>query len=278
MKKTLCRVGVVAVAVTSAVVFAAAPATATPSGVGWAASWEYTSASALTVSMAIPGASLTATGTDTVGSRTFSVSLSDTSTGDGRCAVLTWQDGALVTSQSTCSTTITFTPYSEDGEVSASLCLISPTTQVKSHCNSLDIPDANGEPYIRNAGWGFRWGYYSTTRVDDPFDWSASLMMGSAWFSFNGMDNLDSAGDRLVEPWLQTFDTSAFVCASGQMLDGSPTPVVTSCTANQATQAPNTTSTGPFGTAAQSCIWSSLIPRGRTLVKNCLTGFVPKPS
>jgi hypothetical protein len=278
MKKTLCRIAVVSLGVMSAIAVAAAPAVATPSGAGWSGSWEYSSATALTASMSIPGASLTATGTDNVSSRTFSLTLSDTSSGDGRCAAVTWQDGSLVTSQSTCSTPITFTPYGEDEAVHASLCLLSPTTQVKSHCNSLDIPDANGEPYIRTAGWGFSWGYYSSTSPDNPFNWGATLMMGSAWFSFYGMDNLDSAGDRLIEPWLQLFDTSFFICASGQMLDGSPTPLATSCTANQATELPDTTSTGAFGTGAQSCLWSTLVPRGRGIVKDCLTGFVPKPS
>src|SRR5581483_6225411 len=128
MKKMISRIAVVAVAAISVITVAAGPAMAMPSGVGWSGSWTYTSATTLTANIRINGATLSATGVDTGNSRTFTVTLSDTAPANAMCAYVSWYDGTLNTTQSTCSTAIQFTPYGEDGDVSARLCLQSATT------------------------------------------------------------------------------------------------------------------------------------------------------
>ena len=277
MKKTITRIAVVALFAASAVATVASPALAAPSGVGWSGSWEYSSPTALTVHETIPGASLSATGTDTGNSRTFTVSLSDTAPSDAKCAELTWQDGSLVTTTQTCGPTIQFSPISEDDDISATLCLQS-SNGAKTHCNVVDIPSGFYNPFIRNAGWGFTWNYYTSHPEDSPEDWGATLMMGQVWYDMYGTDNYGGPSKRLIEPWLVTFNTGTFVCGSATMVSTAPASTLTLCGSEHSQELPVTTSTGPYGSGGVGCVWSTLVLLGHPAAKDCMSAFVPMPS
>jgi hypothetical protein len=277
MKRLVSRVAVVAIGAISVITAVAAPAAAMPSGVGWSGSWSYTSPTALTASIRINGATLSATGVDTGNSRSFSVSLSDTSSTDGRCAYVSWYDGTLNTTESTCGAAIQFTPYGEDGDISARLCLLSPATQTTAHCNTLDIPSSFYAPYIRNAGWGYSWGYYTARRVDSPEDWGATLYLGSVQFSLFGVDNVGGSTGRFLEPYL-TVLPNAYVCGSAQVLSSTPASALTMCGPDQIQELPVTNASAPYGTGAQACVWAEFVLKGHPNPHDCLTMFVPVPS
>jgi hypothetical protein len=277
MKRTLTRIAVVALLAASAVAAVASPALAAPSGIGWSGSWEYTSPTALAVHETIPGASLSATGTDDANGRSFTVSLSDTSLSDNRCAQVTWHDGLLSTIEQTCGPTIQFTPYSEDDDVSATLCLQA-SNGAKTHCNFVDIPSGYYNPFIRNAGWGFSWSYYASHPGDSPEDWGASLKMGQVWFDFFGIDNYGSPTNRLIEPYLLMLNTGLFACGSATMASTTPASTLTLCGPERSQELPATTSTGPYGTGGVGCVWSGLFPIGQSPTKDCVSAIVPMPS
>lgn len=279
MRKTLIRIASVAMIATGAVVFSSSSAFASPSGLGWSGSWEYTSASNLTIAETIPGASLSATGTDTGSSRSFSVSLTDTNSGDGQCAYVSWSDGSLNTVNSTCNSTIAFNPIGEDGEIFAELCLRNATTQAIAHCDYVDVPVSYGSnAFIRNPGYGFEYAY----RVPNDFspeNWDATVMLGPDWYDVFGFDNYGGPYHRLLENYLFTSSsTYVFSCASGQLLDTQTASSVQVCGPNESAAGPSAVSTAQFGSGVMACYWNTIVRRGGTIVKNCIAASVPMPS
>jgi hypothetical protein len=279
MRNIFTRISVVAVLASTAVVATAAPAMAAPSGIGWSGSWEYTSTSTLTIGEAVPGARLSASGTDTGNSRSFSVTLTDTSPGDGKCAEVTWYDGSLLTSTSACGTSITFNPIGEDGDISATLCLQSPSNGAKTHCNDgVDVPSTYSEAYLRQPGWGVTWDYYTDPVEEDPFEWGATVLMGPVWASVFGMDNYTSPTGRLLAPSVTMQNTGMFICGSVTTLDTSPASSKQVCGPNQIADAPNTKSIQPYGSGFQGCLWSTLTLIGHPITKDCVVAGVPIPN
>lgn len=280
MRKPLIRIAVAALAAATAIVVASSPAAASgsPSGVGWSGSWEYSSATALTIAQAIPGATLSATGSDTGNSRSFTVSLTDTAN-DGQCAYVSWDDGALNTVNSTCNGTISFTPYGEDGEVYAQLCLRNASTNAIAHCNYLDVPSSYGaDAFIRAAGFGFEYAYRADRTEYDPENWDATILLGQVWYDVYGFDNYGGPYDRLLENYLDVFQTSTYSCASGELLDTQTASSVQLCGPNQIAAGPNAVSTGHFGSGIAACSWPTIVRRGATIVKSCIAQSVPMPS
>ncbi len=263
---------------TGAVVFSSSSASASPSGLGWSGSWEYTNAGSLTVAETIPGASLSATGTDTGSSRAFSVSLTDTNSGDGQCAYVSWSDGSLNTTNSTCNGTISFNPFGEDGEIYAQLCMRNASTQAITHCNYIDVPVSYGaNAFIRNPGYGFEYTY----RVPNdyaPENWDATILLGPVWYDVFGFDNYGGPYNRLLENDLLTTDISVFTCASGQLLSTQPASSVQLCGPNQSAAGPTAVSSAQFGSGIMACYWGTIIRRGGTIVKDCIAASVPMPS
>lgn len=279
MRKALIKIASVAVIATGAVASSSSSAFASPSGLGWSGSWEYTSAGSLTVAETIPGASLSATGTDTGTSRSFSVSLTDTNSADGQCAYVSWSDGSLNTTNSTCDGTISFSPIGADAEVYVQLCMRSASTQAIAHCNDVDVPVSYGSNgFIRNPGYGFTYAY----RVPNDFspeNWDATVMLGPDWYDVFGFDNYGGPYGRLLENDLFTSSSaSIFSCASGQLLNTQTASSVQVCGPNQSASGPSAVSTTQFGSGVMACSWGTLIRRGGTIVKDCIAASVPMPS
>ena len=272
MNKTMCRAAILSLAVVSTLAVTATPALAAfPTGTGWSGAWRYIGPSNLNVAETIPGAVLSATGTDDGHSRIFTVTLQDTSSTDGKCASISWSDGSLKTSASTCGTKITFQPLSEDGDVSAVLCLKSSANGATSHCNDLDIPSTYGAPYLRAAGWGFGWDY------EYPNEWMAYVDLGNlASVDLDGIDNSPAPNQRHIQASLQSTD-SPLECRSGTILDTSPASTVTDCSDVDAVL-PTTVDYGTYGTPFQGCIWSALVWLNQPDPHLCLTAFVPVPN
>ncbi len=278
MHRTLIRIATVALFAAGTVALASTPAMASPSGLGWSGSWEYTSSTSLTVNEAILGATLSAIGTDTGNSRTFSVSLTDTNASDGQCAYVAWDDGTLNTTNATCNGTISFTPYSEDGEVYAQLCLRKASTNTIAHCNYLDIQSTYGYgAFMRSAGYGFSYAYHTPNEYATE-NWDATIMLGQVNYDVSGFDNDGGPYDRLLENFLFTFSTSTFSCASGQLLDTETASSVQLCGPEQSVQGPSAISTGQGGSAMAGCTWPTLVRKGATIVKSCIAQSVPMPN
>jgi hypothetical protein len=278
MRKSLIRISVVALLATTAVAIASSPALASPSGIGWSGSWEYTSTSTLTIAETIPGATMSASGTDIGNSRTFSVSLTDTNAGDGQCAYVSWSDGSLNTTNSTCNGTIAFTPYGEDSDVYARLCLRNASTNALTHCNDIDAPTTYGaNAFMRQSGYGFEYAYH-TPNDYAPENWDATIMLGQVRYDVSGFDNWGGPYGRMMENYLFTSSTSTFSCASGQLLSSTPASSIQLCGPNQSSAGPTGVSTTQFGSGIMACAWLTIVRRGGTIVKNCIAESVPMPN
>ena len=278
MRKPLIRIAVLALFATTAIAVTSSPALASPSGIGWSGSWEYTSATALTIAEAVPGATLSASGTDTGNSRSFSVSLTDTNSGDGQCAYVSWSDGSLNTTNSTCNGTISFTPYGEDGDVYAKLCMRNASTNALAHCNNISAPTSYGvNAFMRQAGYGFEY-HYQTPNEYAPENWDATVMLGQVWYDVYGFDNWGSTYGRMLENYLSTFATSSYSCASGQLLSSTPASSIQLCGPNQIASGPTADTTTQYGSGIMACSWATIVRKGGTIVKNCIAASVPMPN
>jgi hypothetical protein len=284
MKRSFTRIGLIAATMIATVGLIAAPASASaiPSGIGWAGSWSYTSATALSVQVAVPGASVSATGSDSGGTRTFTVSLSDTSSSDGKCATVEWESGSSDVQTSACNTTVQFTPPTTSDSVLVTVCRQA-SGGAKTNCNPLDVPSSLEYPFLSVAGNGFNWYYYTQSNPYITEDWAAYLTIGSVDFDYFGTDNFGGSGKRWIEPYLTLLNQTTS-CGSGQIYSGTVASSLTLCGGDKIQELPTTTVTGIV--LGQGCIWSTrtiivkaVAPQSaQPVIKHCVVIDVPVPS
>jgi hypothetical protein len=273
MKKTVCRVAIVALAATVLLAVNASSASASPTGAGWFGSWQYSSASKLLVNLGVPGALLSSTGTDNGANRTFSVTLQDTNGVDGLCAWMSWSDGTLNTTTTECGGEKTFTPSDADGDVAATLCLSVPSTGALLHCNNIDVPSTHNAPYIRAAGWGFVWQYVWS----EGSEFAANLYLGGVGQdSIEGYDNDPQTNQRLLVPYVGAHN-AGLNCVSMTLSQASPALSDVNCSDDTDSPA-SSVGLNPFDTAFTGCYWSQLTIIGAPDPHYCISGFVPVPN
>jgi hypothetical protein len=253
----------------------AAPALAVdPIGAGWTASWQYTSATTLTTSMTITGAAVSMDGADNAGSRTFAVSLTDSSR--TRCAYLLVSTDTL-SHWVQCGGTTTLALPSYTGDFAYELCDSNAYGQDVKDCNVISIPDSSVYPFIRTAGDGLNVSFYATA---GPYDWQAHQVLGPVHMDWYGHDIANQQVE--VSSWLTVAaGAPTSLCGYAEMDGdtGTATDVtqasLTLCGGGQSQQLPTVTHLNDSGQYGVTCEWST---RRYPLVKDCLTAQIIRPS
>ena len=243
----------------------------TPSGIGWSAWWSYHTATALKVAIQVPGAAVSAVGSDNAGTRAFQAQIIDDQANDGDCAYVVWTSAQYTTVREACNGSISFNPPATTAVVAAMVCRIPAAGGALFNCNTFDVPSSLATPAIRAVGNGFHW-YYNDPGADHTNDWSAELTLGSVDFDYYGIDDFGGPGKRWVEAYLTLLNATPN-CGSGTISGGTPPSSLSLCGGDQIQELPTTTVTG--SASGQACVWS---PRAITPIKQCVTVNVPLPN
>jgi hypothetical protein len=268
MRRTLIRACVILLAATVTLVGGVIPAFAgpIPSGVGWSASWVYTSPTTLTVAESTNHASFIAHGTDINGVRSYTASLTDSDHSDGVCAMFQWDSLSFEVRYWACNTTITFTIPAETittGYVIGWVCSATSFTATWEHCNDVEPPASASIPN-RMSGTGFAWTYANTTA---PYNWRAYISDGIAVISVYGINNYGAPGFQRVHTILSLATSNPLDCGSAQMnpvssIGGPPGSSGSVCGGSTLVLPDYTTDDNVYGVP---CSWAAPFP------KSCLT-------
>jgi len=232
MQKILTRITVTSAIILSTLGAVADPAVASGTiapGAGHAASWSYTSTTAITGYETLPGAQLLVSAIDDGTHRMFTLRLYDINATDATCAKLsaTWFDAGGIDRRSiqTCGVDATnlddpSTPGYGDipagSPVEIDLYTYERIGSYDTASNAMIIPPSSSG--LRTAGNGFSTQYV----VSDPgihlTDWTEKLTLGDATADFYGLDNTPGLGLQQINGQL-TIHGQTTGCASVQIQD-----------------------------------------------------------
>jgi hypothetical protein len=191
-------------------------AQASQSGPGWSARWQYTSSTQLTMRMTRPGAVLSGNASDNAGNRTGLITVQDTSSTDGRCAVARIQEvDDLFTTVNTriieaCNRSV-IVSLASPHELDIDLCDHVPVG-VDGTCAGMIIENTGPDPSLRSTGTGVGWGYLTIPGFTNRFTFS--LQRPGVRISGSGERRRD--GTWIASASLDTTTNPALFCASGQ--------------------------------------------------------------